>query len=159
MSGKKPRRQPSSEDSAPARDTRPTVAERVAIVRRRLIDRTWHPDQAVELAEEWGVSVVLVQAHAAEAQRQIEAALDPAQVRARLDGLLLEAADRARQEPDHARAALALTAAAKMGAELAGLTRKHATPQPSPAKGDTSGAPQVGEKKPFWRRPAADKPS
>lgn len=136
-----------------ARDARPTVAERVAVIRRRMIARSWVSSQAEELAEEWGVSLVLVQAHSAEASRQIEAMTDAAQVKAALDGLLLEAADAARQEERPGERARALCQVVREGRELAGIGAhrdprndpKPATPGPSLAK--------------FFEPVAKDKPS
>lgn len=122
---------PAAEPSARARDLRPTVAERVASIRRRMVARTWTPDQANELAEEWDVSPVLVRGHAAEASRQIEAMADLSQVKAALDGLLLEAADAARQEERPAERAKALVAVVREGRELAGIGA-HRDPRNNP---------------------------
>lgn len=152
MTGEKgPRKPRKTQDSAPARA--PSVAERVAICRRSLVAKAWDTTRASEMAEEWGVALVTVQAHAAEAQRQIEAALDPAQVRAWIDSLLLEAVDRARQEPDHARASMALTKAAALAADTAGMTRKQAgKPEPKPSDKPASGLSK-------FLRPQPEKPS
>ena len=54
----------------------PPVWRRVRTVRRHLEERTWGTDQAEQLAQAWGISLDLVQRHAAEAQRQLEAVLD-----------------------------------------------------------------------------------
>jgi hypothetical protein len=137
---------------APPPDGRPSVAERVAVIRRRMVARTWSPDQTEELAEEWGVSLVLVRAHASEASRQIEAMADPSQVKAALDGLLLEAADAARQEEKPADRARALCQVVREGRELAGIGAHRdarndpkTTAQPEPKPAET----------PFWLRPKA----
>ena len=150
---KGPRRPRRSQDSA---RTAPTVSERVAIVRRFLTERAWSTDQAEVLAAEWGVALVTVQAHAAEAQRQIEAMLDQEQVRARLDGLLLEAADAARLEKKHAERAKALVLVAREGRELAGIGR-HRDPKndPKPTATATSAAARAPAP---WLKPK-DKPS
>lgn len=126
-----------------ARDPRPTVAERVAVIRRRMIDRTWHHTDADLLAEEWGVSLVLVRAHSAEASRQIEVMADPSQVKAVLDGLLIEAADAARQEERPAERAKALVAVVREGRELSGIgahrdPRNDPKPTLAPAAGTAS---------------------
>jgi hypothetical protein len=103
-----------------------------------MVSRTWASSQAEELAEEWGVSLVLVQAHASEASRQIEAMADPSQVKAALDGLLLEAADAARQEEKPADRARALCQVVREGRELAGIGA-HRDPKNDPK----TTAPQV----------------
>lgn len=121
MTGDGPRKPRRSQPSAREPDLRPTVAERVAVIRRRLVARSWEPGQAEELAEEWGVSLVLVRAHAAEAARQLEAMQDQEQVRNVIDGLLLEAVDAARQEGKPAAKARALVAVARERRELAGI--------------------------------------
>lgn len=74
MSGKKPA--PSAEHSARAPDLpppAPPVALRVRAIRLQLDAGTWGPGCAAELAAAWGVTEVVVRAHAAEAQRQREA--------------------------------------------------------------------------------------
>lgn len=145
-----PRKKPSA--SAPPPDPRPTVAERVATIRRRMVARTWAPDQAEELAEEWGVSLVLVRAHASEASRQIEAMADPSQVKAALDGLLLEAADAARQEERPADRARALCQVVREGRELAGIgAHRDAKNDPKTTGPQESKPVEV----PFWLKPKA----
>ena len=151
MNRKKP---PSAHASAPARDTRPTVAERVAVIRRRMIARAWSSDQAADLAEEWGVSLVLAQAHAAEASRQIEAMADLKQVKAALDGLLLEAADAARQEDRPAERAKALVAVVREGRELAGIGA-HRDPKNDPKPTAEQQPPPV----PFWLKKSSKEAS
>lgn len=134
------------------RDTRPTVAERVATIRRRMVARTWAPSQAEELAEEWSLSLVAVQAHSAEASRQIEAMADLAQVKAALDGLLLEAADAARQEEKPAERARALCQVVREGRELAGIGA-HRDPKNNPT---TEQAPSLAK---FFKPTTEGKPS
>lgn len=66
-----PRKKPAP-DAPPA----PPVALRVRAIRLQLDAGTWGPGCAAELAAAWGVTEVVVRAHAAEAQRQREAVLD-----------------------------------------------------------------------------------
>lgn len=155
--GKRPRKPQPAQHNAPARDLAPTVGERVAICRRFLVARSWDDTRCQDLAEEWGVSAVTVRAHAVEAQRQLEAALDLEQVRAQLDGLLLEAADAARQEEKPAERARALCAVVKEGRELAGFGRKGNLV--APGKGKETVAPPSGLAGFTSRAKAADKPS
>lgn len=54
----------------------PPVALRVRAIRLLLDAGTWGTEPTRELAALWGVSEVVVRAHAAEAQRQREAVLD-----------------------------------------------------------------------------------
>lgn len=74
MPRKKPET-PAPPDTARAPEA-PPVWRRVRIIRRRLEERTWAPEQASELAAEWGLTDAVVRGHAAEAQRQLEAVLD-----------------------------------------------------------------------------------
>lgn len=110
-----------SDDAPPPREERPTVPERVAIIRRRILAKAWGPGDTAELAAMWDVSEVTVRALAGEAARQIEAFADVTQERAAIDGLLLEATDRARREPKDADAARALVAVAEERRKLAGI--------------------------------------
>jgi hypothetical protein len=103
----------------------------VAVVRRYLVGRSWSQQVAQALAEEWGLSLVMVQGHAAEAQRQLEAAQDLAQVRGEIDALLYEAAEAARAEERPADRARALVAVARERRELAGIGA-HRDPRNSP---------------------------
>lgn len=67
--------QPSAGQPARAPEP-PPVWQRVRHIRRQLEERTWSTEQAQALAEEWGVTLDMVQRHAAEAGRQLEAVLD-----------------------------------------------------------------------------------
>ena len=155
MTGEKgPRKPRRHQDSARAA---PSVAERVAIVRRFLIARSWSTDQAEVLAAESGVSLVTVQAHAAEAQRQIEASRDLALVRERLDGLLLEAADAARQETRPAERARALCQVVREGRELAGIGA-HRDPKNDPKPEEKAPAQPTGVES-FLRPKKEQRPS
>ncbi|MCU0659780.1 MAG: hypothetical protein MUF64_32290, partial [Polyangiaceae bacterium] len=68
---------PAPDPVQPARAPEPPpVWARVRAIRRHLEERTWQADVAQALAEEWAISLDLVQRHAAEASRQLEAVLD-----------------------------------------------------------------------------------
>ena len=114
------------------------------------MSRSWSPQVAQAFAEEWGLSLVMVLAHAAEAQRQLEAAQDLAQVRGEIDALLYEAAEAARSEDRPADRARALVAVARERRELAGIGA-HRDP-----RNDPKPAPPA---EPFWVRPKSKEAS
>ena len=156
MAGKPP---PEPAEPALERDLRPSVAERVAIIRRELLARRWGPAVAAELAVAWDVSDVLVRHHASEAQRQIEAAADVALERAQVHVLLLEAADAARLEPRPAEAARALVAVAEARRKLAGIG-EHKDPRSDPKPAAEQPDPGAPARVPVgFKRKPQDKPS
>lgn len=71
------KKQPPPPAGQPARVPEPPpVWQRVRHIRRQLEERTWSTEQAQALADDWGVTLDMVQRHAAEAGRQLEAVLD-----------------------------------------------------------------------------------
>lgn len=144
------------------------VDERVRTIRRMMAVKAWKPEVIDLLAEEWQLSPTTVRCHAAEASRQLEALLDADQARSEIADMLAEARARASQEPEHARASLALSKAAESSMKLHGIGAHRRATETKAAAGtpastlppDVAELSQCDEALTFWsvigRRPTRD---
>lgn len=142
-----PRKKPAP-DAPPA----PPVALRVRAIRLQLDAGTWGPGCAAELAATWGVTEVVVRAHAAEAQRQREAVLDAGAAAKQIEADIAIGIQMAMEAGD----LNALKGLLEARLKLHGIGA-HKRPEAGPQVHQQPAPGAAPAEVPFWLRPKASK--